>query len=94
MFMKISKWGYAKSQGKAKDWLLSATDENNRVRKNASAHLDEVVEVSVDNDKNRPNVPDEKSKHVWSKDGWRYRNAVFEDYNGKRYLLELCTATR
>lgn len=79
----------AKSQGKAKDWLLSATDENNRVRKNASAHLDEVVEVSVDNDKNRPNVPDEKSKHVWSKDGWRYRNAVFEDYNGKRYLLEL-----
>ena len=79
----------AKSQGKAKDWLFGETDENNRVRKNASAHLDEVVEVSADNDKNRPNEPDKKGKHAWSKDGWRYRNAVFEDYNGKRYLLEL-----
>ena len=79
----------AKSQRKAKDWLMNGTEDDNRIRKNASAHLDEVVAVSEDVDPNGPNVPDEDAKHEWAKDGWRYREAVFEDYNGKRYLLTM-----
>ena len=79
----------AKSQRKAKDWLMNGDENNNRVRKNASAHMDEVVAVSEDVAPDGANVPDEKSQHEWAKDGWRYREAVFEDYNGKRYLLTL-----
>lgn len=79
----------AKSQRKAKDWMLNGDKNDNRIRKNASAHLDEVVEVSEDVAPGKPNMPDDKLKHDWSKDGWRYREAIFEDYNGKRYLLTL-----
>lgn len=77
------------SQEKARNWLAGADVKNNRARMNAAAHLDEVVEVSEDSAPNEPNGPDDKGKHEWAKDGWRYREAVFEDYNGKRYLLTI-----
>ncbi len=77
------------SQEKARNWLAGADVKNNRARMNAAAHLDEVVEVSEDSAPNEPNVPDDKGKHEWAKDGWRYREAVFEDYDGKRYLLTI-----
>ena len=77
------------SQEKARDWMSNGSDDENRVRKNASAHLDEVVAVSEDVDPDGPNKPDEKGQHLWAKDGWRYREAIFEDYDGKRYLLTL-----
>ena len=61
---------------------------------NAANHIKgrmthEVIAVSEDVDPNGPNAPDDKGKHDWSKDGWCYREAVFEDYRGKRYLLTL-----
>lgn len=79
----------SKSQIKAKDWLSGVDEERNRARKNAFAHIDEVVEASEDMYPGEMNTPDEFKTHPWASDGWRYREAVFEDYSGKRYLLEI-----
>ena len=49
---------------------------------NAEAHIDEIIKTSEDKNKGRPNTPDENNLHGdMAKDGWRYREAYFMDYD-------------
>lgn len=60
---------------------------------NAEAHIDEIIKTSEDKNKGRPNTPDENNLHGdMAKDGWRYREAYFMDYDGKYYVLTLSVA--
>lgn len=69
------------------------TDEEYASKLNAEAHIDEIVKVSEDKNKGKPNRPDEKNLHGnFAKDGWRYRESYFTDFDGKHYQLTLSVA--
>ena len=82
---KDSQW-HAGSRGK------NHSQELYRTKLNASAHLDEVATVSKDQGKNRPNKPDDGRHRALASKGWRYREAMFEDYDGKLYRLTISVA--
>lgn len=63
-----------------------------KVKVNASAHLDEVAQVAIDQNPGQGNRPDNGKHGSFARDGWRYYDAVFEDYDGKRYLLNISVA--
>ena len=69
------------------------TDAEYETKLNAEAHIDELVQVSEDKYKGKPNVPDDNGIHgSFAKDGWRYRQAYFMDHDGKYYDLTLSVA--
>ena len=69
------------------------TDAEYETKLNAEAHIDELVQVSEDKYKGRPNVPDDNGVHGgFAKDGWRYRQAYFMDHDGQYYDLTLSVA--
>lgn len=61
------------------------SDDEFRVKLNAEAHIDEIAETSIDN-KNK--TVDTKS-HGFAKDGFTYRTAYFQDFDGEYYRLIL-----
>ena len=63
-----------------------------KVKVNASAHLDEVAQVAIDQNPGQGNRPDNGKHGSFAQDGWRYYDSVFEDYDGKRYLLNISVA--
>ncbi len=69
------------------------TDAEYEAKLNAEAHIDELVQVSEDRRKGRPNEPDDNKIHGdFAKDGWRYRQAYFMDHDGQYYDLTLSVA--
>ena len=69
------------------------TDAEYETKLNAEAHIDELVQVSEDKYKGKPNMPDENNLHgEFAKDGWRYRQAYFMDHDCKYYDLTLSVA--
>lgn len=72
------------------------TDSEYEAKLNAEAHIDELVQVSEK--KNNTPVPDElgtngKPLHGgFAKNGWFYRKAWFQDFDGKYYLVTISTA--
>ena len=69
------------------------TDAEYETKLNAEAHIDELVQVSEDKYKGKPNVPDDNGIHgSFAKDGWRYRQAYFMDHDGQYYDLTLSVA--
>ena len=72
------------------------TDSEYEAKLNAEAHIDELVQVSEK--KNNIPVPDElgtngKPLHGGlAKNGWFYRKAWFQDFDGKYYLVTISTA--
>ena len=72
------------------------TDSEYEAKLNAEAHIDELVQVSEK--KNNTPVPDElgtngKPLHGGlAKNGWLYRKAWFQDFDGKYYLVTISTA--
>lgn len=79
-----------KSQWHAGSRAKGQSVERYRTKLNASAHLDEVAYVSSEQNPGQPNTPDKSKRHgLTAEYGWRYRDAYFEDYDGKRYLLGL-----
>lgn len=69
------------------------TDAEYEAKLNAEAHIDELVQVSEDRRKGRPNEPDDNKIHGdFAKDGWRYRQAYFMDHDGKYYDLTISVA--
>lgn len=72
------------------------TDSEYETKLNAEAHIDELVQVSEK--KNNIPVPDElgtngKPLHGGlAKNGWFYRKAWFQDFDGKYYLVTISTA--
>ena len=63
-----------------------------RTKMDASAHLDEVAQVAIDQNPGKQNRSDNGKHGSFAQDGWRYYDAVFEDYDGKRYLLNISVA--
>ena len=61
------------------------TDEEFAVKLRAETHIDEVAQVSK---RGSENVPDYKN-HPFAKDGFNYRTAYFEDFDGSYYRLTL-----
>lgn len=69
------------------------TDAEYEAKLNAEAHIDELVQISEDKYKGRPNVADDNKVHgEFAKDGWRYRGAYFMDHDGQYYDLTLSVA--
>ena len=69
------------------------TDAEYETKLNAEAHIDELVQVSEDRRKGRPNAPDDNKVHgAFAKDGWRYRGAYFMDHDGKYYEVTISVA--
>lgn len=72
------------------------TDSEYEAKLNAEAHIDELIQVSEK--KNNTPVPDElgtngKPLHGgFAKNGWFYRKAWFQDFDGKYYLVTISTA--
>jgi|GEM_PF-1930995 len=72
------------------------TDSEYEAKLNAEAHIDELIQVSEK--KNNTSVPDElgtngKPLHGgFAKNGWFYRKAWFQDFDGKYYLVTISTA--
>ena len=62
------------------------TDNEYRTKLNAEVHINELAEVSLNPKK--PPVPDQK-KHSFAKNGFTYRTAYFEDFDGEYYKLTI-----
>ncbi len=56
-----------------------------KVKLNAEAHIDELAEISQSK---KQNAADTKN-HSFAKDGFTYRTAYFEDFDGKYYRITL-----
>ncbi len=65
---------------------VKLTDDEFSVKLRTEAHIDEIVETSL-KDKNGK-VPDTKS-HSFAKEGFSYRTAYFQDYDGQYYKVRL-----
>lgn len=63
---------------------VKMTDDEFRVKLNVEAHIDEIAETSI-SDK-RPRTNDEKN-HEFAVDGFTYRTAYFEDFDGQYYRV-------
>lgn len=61
------------------------SDEEFAVKMRAEAHIDEIAETSVKNQKNRK----DSKNHPFAKDGFTYRRAYFEDFDGQYYEVTL-----
>ena len=69
------------------------TDVEYETKLNAEAHIDELVQVSEDKRRGKPNTPDENKIHgEFAKDGWRYRGAYFMDHDGEYYEITISVA--
>ncbi|MBQ2841172.1 MAG: hypothetical protein IJE70_07475 [Oscillospiraceae bacterium] len=65
-------------------------DEEYLTKLNAETHIDELAQISRRGDKV---VPDFNGIHgEMAKDGWNYRIAYFEDFDGKYYRIKISTA--
>ena len=62
------------------------SDNEYRVKINAEVHINELSEISKKNKKS--NVPDKK-KHRFAKDGFSYRTAYFQDFDGEYYRITI-----
>ena len=60
-------------------------DAEYRAKLNAESHIDELSETSK---RGKKDVPDYKN-HVFAKDGFNYRTAYFEDFDGQYYKVTL-----
>ena len=60
------------------------TDDEFLVKLHAEAHIDELAEIAKR--ENRPKVSDDKN-HDFAKDGFTYRTAYFQDFDGKYYKI-------
>lgn len=71
----------------------NTTDAEYKTKLNASAHLDELGQIARDQQPNRPNKPDRNGKHgALASQGWRYKRAIFEDYDGQLYRVRISVA--
>ena len=55
------------------------------VKARAGSHIDELAEIS----KELPKSSDDKKNHSFSKNGFTYRTAYFEDFDGQYYQITL-----
>ena len=66
------------------------SDTAYELKANAAAHIDELAQTSV---RGKKNVRDYNSRHGnMAADGWNYRTAYFEDFDGKYYEVTISTS--
>lgn len=69
---------------------IRMSDEEFERKINAGAHIDELAQVSKA--QNRPIKQDRGSRHGEDANGgWKYRDAYFQDFDGKYYLCHIST---
>ena len=61
------------------------SDDEFRVKLNAEAHIDELAETSIANN----NKTADTKSHGFAKDGFTYRTAYFQDFDGEYYKITL-----
>lgn len=64
---------------------VKLSDDEFRVKLNAEAHIDELAEIST----SKPQKAPDSKNHSFAKDGFTYRTAYFEDFDGKYYRVTL-----
>lgn len=64
---------------------IRMTDSEFKVKLRAEAHIDELAEVS----KTKKQKASDTKNHPFAKDGFTYRTAYFEDFDGKYYKITL-----
>jgi len=70
--------------------LRPLADSEYETKLNAETHIDELAAISK---KEGKTVPDELGVHGdFAKDGWNYRTAFFEDFDGKYYQVTISVA--
>ncbi len=60
------------------------SDDEYALKLRVESHIDEIAQVSKGN--NDPLTPDRKN-HPFAKDGFKYRTAFFEDFDGQYYYI-------
>ena len=66
------------------------TDEEYLAKLDAEAHIDEIAQVSQ---KSKRQAADEGNYHAdFAKNGWNYRTAYFQDFDGKYYQITVSIA--
>ena len=65
---------------------VKMSDAEFAVKLNAEAHIDELAETAIKN--NKPYEADTKN-HAFAKDGFEYRTAYFQDFDGQYYKLNI-----
>lgn len=69
------------------EWM---DDDIYQSKLNAEAHIDELASISV---RGKKNVENKKPKHKkLARNGWNYRTAYFEDFDGSYYKLGISVA--
>lgn len=64
--------------------------EDYYLKVNAEAHIDELAKISR---RGKKTVTDKDGRHGdFAKDGWNYRTAFFQDFDGKYYRLRISVA--
>ena len=68
-------------------------DEKFYVKANAGVHIDELAQVSVNDNPNKKPKADLDGRHGdFAEGGWTYRTAFFHDFDGKYYRLKISAA--
>ena len=69
------------------------SDEKFYVKANAGVHIDELAQVSVNDNPNKKPKADQDARHgAFAEGGWTYRTAFFHDFDGKYYRLKISAA--
>ena len=69
------------------------SDEKFYVKSNAGVHIDELAQVSVNDNPNKKPKADQDARHgAFAEGGWTYRTAFFHDFDGKYYRLKISAA--
>lgn len=63
---------------------IKMSDNEFAVKTNIESHIDEVAETSVETGKK-----DDRGNHSFARDGFMYRKAYFEDFDGRYYEITL-----
>ena len=63
------------------------------VKANAGVHIDELAQVSINDNPNKQPKADKGGRHgAFAEGGWTYRTAYFHDFDGKYYRLKISAA--
>lgn len=85
----LSSVSASKMTSPYKSDAIKINDNEYETKLNAATHIDELVKVS----KHKNQKPDIDGKHgAFAEDGWKYRTAWFQDFDGRYYKLSFSVA--
>lgn len=68
-------------------------DEEFFIKANAGVHIDELAQISTNDNPGKKPKADKGARHgAFAEGGWTYRTAYFQDFDGKYYRLKISAA--